>query len=431
MSSVFSFIGELKSFLILWFTQLLSTLGSSMTSFALVLWSYQDQGSALTTALLSVCSYAPYVLVSIFAGALSDRWNKKATMLCCDTFAALCTSTVLLLAASGQLHMWHLYLLNGLTGLMNTVQQPAADVAVTLLTPEKHYQRVSGLRSLSYSLNNMLAPALGTALYTLLGLEWVILFDLATFLLAFCSLLLFIPIPQGPKPERTESLLRSTQAGLRYLGENRGILDLILFLAAINLTASMFNAALPALARPRPWGGENVLGLVQSVSGVAMLGGSIAASLLPAPKSRVRVICNTLLLAMSTENFILALGRDLSLWCVGAALGWVGIPIMNANLDALFRSRIPVDIQGRVYAARNSFQFFTIPVGYLLGGFLVDQVFEPLAAALGPDSLWAALFGTGKGAGAAGLFLAMGFLGVATCLLLRRDKRIWALECQG
>ena len=104
---------------------------------------------------------------------------------------------------------------------------------------------------------------------------------------------------------------------------------------------------------------------------------------------------------------------------------------MNANLDALFRSRIPVDIQGRVYAARNSFQFFTIPVGYLLGGFLVDQVFEPLAAALGPDSLWAALFGTGKGAGAAGLFLAMGFLGVATCLLFRRDKRIWALECQG
>ena len=82
MSSVFSFIGELKSFLILWFTQLLSTLGSSMTSFALVLWSYQDRGSALTTALLSVCSYAPYVLVSIFAGALSDRWNKKATMLC-------------------------------------------------------------------------------------------------------------------------------------------------------------------------------------------------------------------------------------------------------------------------------------------------------------------------------------------------------------
>ncbi|WP_418270108.1 hypothetical protein [Hominenteromicrobium sp.] len=61
-----------------------SALGSAMTSFALVIWAYEQSGSALSTALLSICSYAPYVLLSIFAGALSDRWNKKATMLICD-----------------------------------------------------------------------------------------------------------------------------------------------------------------------------------------------------------------------------------------------------------------------------------------------------------------------------------------------------------
>ena len=72
---------ELKSYLLLWGTQTLSTLGSGMTSYALVLWSYLQSGSALKTALLSICSYAPYVLMSIFAGALSDRWNKKRTML--------------------------------------------------------------------------------------------------------------------------------------------------------------------------------------------------------------------------------------------------------------------------------------------------------------------------------------------------------------
>ena len=138
---------SLRPYLTLWLTQSLSTLGSSMTSFALVLWSYQAQGSALTTALLSVCSYAPYVLVSIFAGALSDRWDKKATMLASDAFAALCTLSVLLLSSAGRLAIWHLYVLNALTGLMNSVQQPASDVAVTLLTPKRHYQRVSGLRS--------------------------------------------------------------------------------------------------------------------------------------------------------------------------------------------------------------------------------------------------------------------------------------------
>ncbi|MDE6125282.1 MAG: MFS transporter, partial [Eubacterium sp.] len=75
---------ELKYFLILWLTQALSQLGSSLTNYALIVWSYTAKGSALTTALLSVCSYAPYVIMSIFAGSLSDKWNKKITMLVSD-----------------------------------------------------------------------------------------------------------------------------------------------------------------------------------------------------------------------------------------------------------------------------------------------------------------------------------------------------------
>ena len=71
----------LHTFIILWATQGFSALGSSMTSYALVIWAYQQEGSALASSLLTVCSYAPYVLLSIFAGALSDRWNKKLTML--------------------------------------------------------------------------------------------------------------------------------------------------------------------------------------------------------------------------------------------------------------------------------------------------------------------------------------------------------------
>ena len=137
---------ELRPFLILWATQSLSALGSAMTSFALVIWSYQQYGSALTTSLLTICSYAPYVLLSIFAGALSDRWNKKRIMLVSDSFAALCTAAVLFLLTSGRLAIGHLYLINALNGLMNTVQQPASDIAVSLLVPQKHYQKVSGMR---------------------------------------------------------------------------------------------------------------------------------------------------------------------------------------------------------------------------------------------------------------------------------------------
>ena len=134
----FHTLGEMKTYLLLWSTQSFSGLGSAMTSYALVIWSYTQKGSALMTALLMVSSYAPYVLLSIFAGALSDKWNKKITMLVCDTLAAATTVVMLILLRSDALQIWHLYLINGVNGIMNTVQQPASEVATTRVLPKKH-----------------------------------------------------------------------------------------------------------------------------------------------------------------------------------------------------------------------------------------------------------------------------------------------------
>lgn len=429
MKSIQTTLKELHTFLILWMTQSFSALGSSMTSFALVVWSYQQQGSALTTSLLSICSYAPYVLLSVFAGALSDRWDKKATMLVSDTFAALCTLTVLILLQTGRLEIWFLYIINALNGLMNTVQQPASDVAVSLLTPQKHYQKVSGLRSFSNSLITILTPVFATALLAYTSIQGVILFDLGTFIVAFVTLFFFIRIPQPAREDtHKEAPLRAALEGLRYLKTNLGILHLILFLAVINFTASVFNAALPAMMLSRQGAGESALALVNTFSGLATLAGSVLVSVMPPPKSRVRVICNSLLLAMSTENFFLAFGRSTPVWCFGAILGWICIPFMNANMDVLFRTKIPIEMQGRVYSARNTLQFFTIPVGYFCGGILVDRVFEPFMAAQPPGGLWATLLGSGKGSGAALLFLVLGVIGTLSCLPFRWDRKIWALE---
>lgn len=418
---------DMRSFLILTITQGFSTLGSGMTGYALIVWSYQQEGSALATALLSVCSYAPYVLMSILAGALTDRWDKKRTLLVCDSLAALSTIAVLVLLKCNALQVWHLYALNAINGLMNTVQSPAADVTVTLLTPKEHYQQASAVQSFLNSVNSLLTPALATAVLTLAGLDAVIIFDLATFAVAFLSLLR-MKIPQPPvREEQAQSVLKEAQAGLHWLRENQGILHLIFFLAAINLTASMYNAALPAMLLPRE-NGESLLGVINTVTGVAMLLGSLAATLWPKPKSHVRVICNTLTISMCTENLFLALGKSLPVWCAGSLLGWTVIPLMNASMSVVMRSTIPVDMQGRVWAARNTLQFFTIPVGYLLSGALVDQLFEPLMAAQGADSLLTMLFGTGKGSGAAALFLVLWLMGAATCLIFRRDKQIKTLE---
>lgn len=429
MKNYIKTIQEMKFFLLLWVTQSFSGLGSAMTGYALVIWSYTEKGEALTTAFLMVSSYAPYVLFSIFAGALSDRWNKKATMLVCDFVAALTTVLMLFLLKNHALQIWHVYIINAVNGLMNTVQQPASEVATTRILPKRYYQRVGGLRYLSGSLNSIMTPVIATAVLGIAGMGAVVAFDLFTFGIAFVTLAFGIRIPEtGEKEGQQEKLLVSVKKGVAFLKRNRGIFNLQLFLAAINLVASVYDAAFPAMLLSRAGGSEKVLGLVNAVIGVTTLAGSIMASLIKQPKSRVRVICNCLLFSMSTENFLLAFGKTPLIWCLGGVLGWLFIPLMNTNLDAILRLYVPEEMHGRVYSVRNSLQFFTIPIGYLLGGFLVDSVFEPIMAGQKGNSILVKLFGCEKGAGAAFLFFVIAIAGVGVCLYFRRDKHIWELE---
>jgi len=429
MKNQINTIKEMKQYLMLWASQAFSGLGSAMTSYALVIWSYTQEGSALVTSMLMVCSYAPYVIFSIFAGALSDRWNKKKTMLVCDSIAAVTTVIVLILLQSGRLEIWHIYILNAVNGLMNTVQRPASDVAVSRICPKKYYQKIGGMQYLSSSLNSILTPIIATAILGIAGIQIIILFDLASFMVAFIVLALWIRIPEEENPEEEkEKLMDSVKEGIQYLKKERGIFDLILFLAAINLVASIYEAAFPAMVLSRNGGSEKALGMVNAVIGVSTLAGSFLATFMKEPKSRVRVICNTLLFSMSFENFMLGLSQNVWIWCLGGFLGWIFIPLMSTNLSAIMRLHIPQNMQGRVFAVRNSLQFFTIPIGYFMGGMLVDYVFEPIMAVQKAESLLVKIFGAGKGSGAAFLFFVIAFAGIGVCLYFRRSRYIWELE---
>lgn len=411
---------ELKDFLVLWSTQGISQLGSSITAFALTLWLYENTGSALSTAALAICTYVPYVLMSIFAGALTDRFDKKKTMLVCDVFAAMCTVIVFVLFQTDSLMVWHLYALNAVSGLMNTVQQPASEVAMTLIIPEKHYQKTSGLCSLSRSLISILNPLIATALYSFTGLNGVIAVDLGSFLIAFLALLFFIKIPEH-QSAKSESVLNLAKEGLVFLKKNPMIMTLILFMAGVNLVASAFDATLPGYVLPNPKGGSEILGIVTSCAGVAMVAGSLLVSVLPEPRDRVRVIYLTMLFSLGTENFLLAFSREPVLWCIGQVIGWFLVPIMSTNLEVILRTSIPVELQGRVFACRNTLQYFTIPIGLFFGGFMVDNVCEPFMHINANVRVLNRLFGTGKGSGAALMMFLLGASGVLICLLMGKN----------
>ena len=98
------------------------------------------------------------------------------------------------------------------------------------------------------------------------------------------------------------------------------------------------------------------------------------------------------------------------------------MPFINANLTAIMRTRIPVEMQGRVFSARDTIQYSTIPVGLLLGGFFADYVFEPFMAKLSPlQGFLSSLIGSGKGSGIALMFIAVGLIGAATSFMCLRN----------
>ena len=407
---------NLKDFYILWSTQSLSQLGSAITSFALTLWLYEKSGSALSTASLQICTYAPYVLMSIFAGAISDKFDKKRIMLICDLLAALSTVAVFVLYKTDLLSIWHLYLVNAISGLMNTVQQPASEVAYTMIIPKEYYQKTGGLQSLSRSLITIGNPVIASAVYGFAGLDAAIAVDLCTFVIAFVSLAFFVKIPKiSSEEEKYESVLSLAKEGLKYLKENPMILYVILFMAGVNFVASAFDAVLPAYVLPNPRGGNFILGIVTSCSGIAMVTGSIIATFMPKPKDRVKVIYLSMLFSLGTENFLLAFSRLPLLWCIGQILGWIFVPVMSTNQNVIMKNTIPAKLQGRVYACRNTLQFFTIPIGLVFGGLMVDEVCEPIMK--GNAEILHFLFGNGKGSGAALMMFILGVLGTGMCLV--------------
>ena len=131
----------------------------------------------------------------------------------------------------------------------------------------------------------------------------------------------------------------------------------------------------------------------------------------------------TMMFSLGTENFLLAFSREVFVWCVGQIIGWILVPIMDANLDVILRSTIPVEFQGRVYACRNTLQFFTIPIGLFLGGFMVDNVCEPFMLAFGDLSILKTLFGTGKGSGAALMMFILGVSGSIICIIIGKKLK--------
>lgn len=413
---------RMRTFLWVWLGQFVSLLGSGMTRFGLMIWAYEQTGSATTLALLGTANYVPYLLASPLAGVVVDRWDRRKVMLAADLMIALVTGGLLGLYLSGGLQIWHLYAAEALGGFFDAFQWPAYSAASSLLVPKEQLNRTNGLRALAYNSSRVLAPLLAGALLALVGIQMIMSIDLGTF---FFSVIVLAAV-RFPRPQESVEgqasrgrALAEMRAGFAYIFQRPGLRGLLLVMFAINMLASLtYFSILPALILARSGGDEWALGIVQSMMGASGVAGALLMSTWGGPRKKIHSILAIGAVSFLTGDFLFAIGRGLPVWLLAAVFSTMCVPFISGAQQTIWQLKVAQDLQGRVLAIKDALQQLFMPLGYLLGGVLADQVFEPAMQTGGAlTDTFGGLVGVGPGAGMGVMFLFTSLMGMAACLL--------------
>lgn len=424
---------ELKIFYIFTIGQFVSQFGSKLTSYGLILWSYKQSGSVLSMSLLSVSYLVPEVLLSFIAGSVSDGWNKKKIMLISDAIAAIFSVSAILLLITNNLRLEYLYIINFILGITDSFQNPAAEVTVSAIISEDNYIKASGLETLCSSFTGIFTPIIATSLYAFCGLEVIVIIDLLTFIFSFITLAFYVKIPVIVASEESdnENLWEQCKSGIQYLFKRKDIFSLILFMAFVNFIAAIYNTNLSPMILSRSGNNNVQLGIVTSTISIAGIVGSILVTKIPQTAKKIPLIQNIMIFSFLVCNSLLGIGRNYYIWTAAVLMGNALIPLLLANVSYIMRTKIPIEMQGRVFSARNTLQYTSIPVGNVLGGFLADKVFEPY---MKKPSILQALFvkivGEGKGNGIALLYICIGLIGFIGSCMFKLSKSMRMLDIE-
>ncbi|MEG5047107.1 MFS transporter [Microcoleus sp. B4-C1] len=419
----------MRVFLLVWFGQLVSLIGSGLTSFALGVWVYQRTGSVTQFSLILLSAMLPSILISPVAGALVDRWNRRWCIILSDSGAAITTVAMALLLTTGNLQIWHIYLAVSLSSVCKAFQLPAYTASASSLVPKEFLPRASGMVQSAEACAQLISPLLAGILLGIIQLEGVIIIDFATFLFALTTLLLvrFPDAKTAAVPVNGKaSLWREALEGWTYITVRPGLLALLIVFAINNFVFGLIEVLFPPLVLS--FTSVTVLGTIQSLGGAGMLLGSVVMSIWGGPRTLIRGVFG---FAFLSQLCILALGlrADAALFALAFFLFFFSLPFINGWCDAILLRKVAPDIQGRVFATINMICFSCIPLAYVVAGPLAERIFEPLMAA---DGLLAGsigqIIGVGPGRGIGLLFITMQILVIGVTVAVYRYPRLRFVE---
>ncbi|WP_155981243.1 MFS transporter [Nocardia sp. BMG111209] len=406
-----------RAFVILWCGQFLSLIGSGLSGFALGVYVYQITGSATTLGLIFALAALPFLLASPFAGALVDRWGAGRALLLGNSGALLVMLTLAALLHTGAFAPWQMIVIVAALSMVSALTAPAFDAAVPLLVPKDRIGRANGMRLVALATSQGLGPVIAGFLLLAIGIDGIVLIDCVSFGCGILSLL-FVTIPRVRPQDATtavglSTLLADFRAAWRYIAARRGLVALLVFMAALEFCAGFVDLLINPLVLA--FASAGALGAVLSIGGAGMIAASVAMTVWNGPRRRIRALLGfSMLLAAATV--LGSLRPSLPLVALAAVSFLGGLAVVIACNRAIWQTKVEPQLLGRAMALQGMVASVPQLIAFALAGWISGHVFLPLAGRQQVRApLLPVLVGHGPDRGYALLLMTIGIL-LAVCV---------------
>ncbi|MBF2066672.1 MAG: MFS transporter [Calothrix sp. C42_A2020_038] len=401
-------ITSMRNFFIVWLGQMVSTIGSSMTSFAIEIWAWEITGKATTLAMVGFFSLLPGIFITPISGLIVDRWNRKLLMILGDTVAVVATIAIIIFYITKNLQIWHLYTTGAVVGTFNQFQNLAYSASVSLMVSKQNYTRASSMNSVSAYSAIIIAPALAGYLYHIIGLVGICSIDIVTFFIAISSVLL-INIPKPPviriENQESDSIWQTLGFGWQYIQKRTSLLALLIVEVLFCLFHDIGDALYSPMILSRTGNNTLILGTLASAAGFGGVFGGIIVSIWGGFQSKIKGVLLGIISA-GLCKVVFGLGQNIWVWIPTQFCSSLSFPLNISSDNAIWFAKVPPNVQGRVFAARLLLEQLLGAVAYLIAGPLADNVFAPKFSEGGSlVNVLGGLLGTGTSAGIALLYV--------------------------
>lgn len=398
-------------FMLLWGGELVSSVGGGLTSFGLGVYVFQQTGSAASMALVTLLGFLPNVFLSMPAGILADKYDRRVLMMLGDGLSAIGVIYILVCMLNGGAELWQICLGTAISSIFSSLLEPSYRATITDLLTKDEYSKASGLVGLAGSARYLISPFLAGLLLSISNINLLLIIDICTF---FVTVIATAVVKKGLKTkieEDHESFRQSFKTGWKAIYEREGVFRLVLISALVTL----FMGAFQVLAEPLVLSFESstVLGIAESVCATGMLVTSIYLGARGLKKNFTKILSLSLAFAGLA---IIGFGavENIYIICIFGFLFFAALPFANNCLDYLARTNIPDKLQGRAWGIIGFMSQLGYIVAYAVSGVLADFASN--------------VFGISVGRGAGIVVVVSGVIMILIALPIMKNKKIKALE---